>query len=447
MMTRFGAALLLVCPLSAAVLASGCGGGGGSTPAASTATVTVSPDTATLTVGGTLQLTATAKDASGNALGGKSFVWTSSSAAASVSSAGLVTASAAGSATVTASVDGKSGAAQLTLAAPVTDLPSFDPPFDGDYPVSNFLDHDIPKEFVDTNGHFTTFWGEDHPHLALMTDGHSGYDFLMPVGTPIKAVAAGTVTRVDTSNAPFFCPPLNRNVTDQMSVYVNHTLAGGVKVQSWYVHISQAQVAVGDVVTAGQQIALSGNTGCTTAPHLHFEVFKLNGSTATTIDPYGWTGTQPDPWAARSDGAVSIQLWKAGKAPKLWRQFTYDLSAVSAFAPFFATTVAFEGVDDQAHPNNEYLDLTLDPRFAASAALSGTVIHYDMAAIDYTVPAGYTLSAQKPVVRLYSGAGTNDATTLYVGQAHGIISDQVDDCVRITYPGGAHARFNLGGCP
>ena len=75
------------------------------------------------------------------------------------------------------------------------------------------------------------------------------------------------------------------------------------------------------------------------------------------------------------------------------------------------------------------------------------MIHYDKAALDYTVPAGYTLNAQKPVVRVYSGAGTDDATTLHVGQAHGIISDQVDDCIRIHYPGGAQARFNLGGCP
>ena len=422
-------------------------GGGGSTPTVATASVTVSPGSGSLTSGDTLQFTASAFDAGGGSLSGKVFAW--SATLGSVSNSGLFTAGAAGSAVVTASVDGKSGSALLTIAAKpvITNLPSFNSPFTGDYPVANFMDHDIPKEFVDTNGHFTTFWGELHPKLAGMVDGHSGYDFVIPAGTPILAVAAGTVTRVDTSNAPFFCPPLNRNVTDQMSVYVNHPLGSGLTVQSWYVHISRADVAVGQKVTAGQQIALSGNTGCSTAAHLHFQVFKIDGTTSTTIDPYGWTGTQPDPWAGQSDGAVSIQLWNAGHAPKLWRQFTYDLSAVSVFAPFFSTTVAFEGVNDAANPNNEYVDLTLDPRFGTSATLSGTVIHYDLAAFDYTVPAGYTLNAQKPVVRLYSGSGTNDATTLYAGQAHGIISDQVDDCIRIHYPGGSQSRFNLGGCP
>jgi|GEM_PF-793454 len=435
------ATLLVYCSLA-------CGGSGNSGSTGPTAaSVTVSPATGTVITGAALQLTATANDATGAALTGKVFSWSASSG--TVSSNGLVTAGAPGVASITASVDGKSGTASITYAAAqvITNLPSFDPPFDGDYPVANFLDHDIPKEFIDTNGHFVTFWGENHPKRGGMVDGHSGYDYLMPVGTPIKAVAAGTVVRIDTSNAAFFCPPLNRTVSDQMSVYINHTLGSGVSVQSWYVHISEADVTVGQAVVAGQQIARSGNTGCSTAPHLHFQTYKIDGTKLTTIDPYGWTGTQPDPWAAMSDGAVSIQLWNVGKAPKLWRQFTYDLSAVAPFAPFFSTLVSFEGVDDAANPNNEYVDLSLDARFAPTATLSGTVIHYDLAAVDYTVPAGYMLSAQTPVVRLYSGNGTNNATTLYAGQAHGIISNQVDDCIRIKYLGGAQARFNLGGCP
>jgi murein DD-endopeptidase MepM/ murein hydrolase activator NlpD len=156
-------------------------------------------------------------------------------------------------------------------------LALFDKPFAGEYPVANFLDHNIPKEFVDTNGTFVTFWGEEHPAaLTNMIDGHSGYDFLMPVGTPLLAVAPGTVVRVLTSETPFFCPPLNRNVSDQQEIFIEHTLADGSKVQSTYVHLSRIDVAQGASVARGQQVGLSGTTGCSTGPHLHFEV-RLQG--------------------------------------------------------------------------------------------------------------------------------------------------------------------------
>src|SRR6185436_5144244 len=80
------------------------------------ASVTVSPTTAGLTVGGTQQLIATAKDANGNALIGRTITWTSSnSGVATVNGSGLVGASATGSATITATSEGKSGTATVTV--------------------------------------------------------------------------------------------------------------------------------------------------------------------------------------------------------------------------------------------------------------------------------------------------------------------------------------------
>lgn len=81
--------------------------------------VVVSPDTATRTVGQTLQLAAMPKDSIGGALTGRVVTWTSSDTArASVSAAGLVTVKAAGTATITATVEGKTGSAALTLKVP-----------------------------------------------------------------------------------------------------------------------------------------------------------------------------------------------------------------------------------------------------------------------------------------------------------------------------------------
>ena len=81
------------------------------------ASVTVSPATANVFAGATTQLSATLKDAAGNVLTGRAVAWTSSNTAiATVSAAGLVTGVAAGSATITATSEGKSGTASVTVA-------------------------------------------------------------------------------------------------------------------------------------------------------------------------------------------------------------------------------------------------------------------------------------------------------------------------------------------
>src|SRR5437867_4536154 len=80
------------------------------------AAVTVSPATATVFVGATTQLTATPKDAAGNVLTGRAVTWTSSNAAfVTVSATGLVTGVAAGSVTITATSEGKSGSASVIV--------------------------------------------------------------------------------------------------------------------------------------------------------------------------------------------------------------------------------------------------------------------------------------------------------------------------------------------
>jgi trimeric autotransporter adhesin len=84
---------------------------------AAVATVTVTPSPITMTVGQTTQFTATLKDAAGSALNGRVVTWGSSNpAAAGVSTAGLVTAVASGSTTITASSEGKSGTASVTIS-------------------------------------------------------------------------------------------------------------------------------------------------------------------------------------------------------------------------------------------------------------------------------------------------------------------------------------------
>jgi uncharacterized protein YjdB len=88
------------------------------------ASVAVSPASASVPVGQTVQLTATPTDANGNPLTGRVVTWVSSApAVATVSASGRVTAKAAGSATITATSEGKSGTAAITVTlAPVASV-------------------------------------------------------------------------------------------------------------------------------------------------------------------------------------------------------------------------------------------------------------------------------------------------------------------------------------
>ncbi|HVH10526.1 MAG TPA: alkaline phosphatase family protein, partial [Gemmatimonadales bacterium] len=82
------------------------------------ASVAVTPATATITVGQTVQLTATPRDASGNPVTGRVVTWsTSDTTIALVNASGLVTGRVAGTATITATSEGKSGTATITVAA------------------------------------------------------------------------------------------------------------------------------------------------------------------------------------------------------------------------------------------------------------------------------------------------------------------------------------------
>lgn len=86
---------------------------------------------------------------------------------------------------------------------------------------------------------------------------HKGIDFGVPVGTSIKAAAAGTVTYAGWNSGGY-----------GYLVIISH----GNGVQTYYGHCSSIITHVGAQVNAGDLIAKSGNTGRSTGPHLHFEI-------------------------------------------------------------------------------------------------------------------------------------------------------------------------------
>ena len=107
-------------------------------------------------------------------------------------------------------------------------------------------------------------------------DFHQGVD-LSNSYEPVYCMADGTVT-----TAGWFG-------TGGIAVTVDH--GGGLV--TWYLHNSQVLVSVGQRVSAGQQISISGSTGFSTGPHLHFQINTgcSNGVTGTAVNPaayFGW---------------------------------------------------------------------------------------------------------------------------------------------------------------
>jgi len=198
-------------------------------------------------------------------------------------------------------------------------LPIFRKPFDGEFLLSNYFDHDVPRQFVDDNGYMLNWRGDrltiGSPGAGI--DGHGGYDWGLPENTPLLAVADGTITFAG-EGRPFYCPPLDTVTTGQY-VYIEHVTPGGDRLESEYVHLNRVDVQPGDWVRAGQVIGLSGNTGCSTGPHLHFGVRRfLDSGEKVLVDPYGWAAYDADPWTQRQHNASSLWLWREGEAPALF---------------------------------------------------------------------------------------------------------------------------------
>ncbi|MGX1313592.1 murein DD-endopeptidase MepM/ murein hydrolase activator NlpD [Streptomyces calvus] len=102
---------------------------------------------------------------------------------------------------------------------------------------------------------------------------HSGQDYAVPTGTPVVATHGGTVVKAGGNGAGD--GPAYGN-----AVVIKH----GNKTYSQYAHLSSVNVKAGQVVKTGQKIALSGNTGNSSGPHLHFEI-RTTPNYGSAVDP------------------------------------------------------------------------------------------------------------------------------------------------------------------
>ncbi len=126
----------------------------------------------------------------------------------------------------------------------------------------------------------SSFYGYRIDPIYKINKFHAGVDFSAPQGTTIYAAGAGKV--IKTSKSP-------RGYGN--TITIDH----GYGYQTFYAHIKDIQVKRGDIVKRGQEIGTVGNTGKSTAPHLHYEVRK-NGRTVNPIY-YFFNDLSPDEFA------------------------------------------------------------------------------------------------------------------------------------------------------
>jgi len=98
---------------------------------------------------------------------------------------------------------------------------------------------------------------------------HHGIDYGVSPGTPVKTPMGGIVVFAGWSAVG----------------YGNLVVIENNGYQVFLAHNSRFNVGVGDIVTAGQIVAWSGNTGNSTGPHVHFEVRQVSKKGAVSVDP------------------------------------------------------------------------------------------------------------------------------------------------------------------
>jgi len=321
------------------------------------------------------------------------------------------------------------------LAASASQVAGLSRPFEGEFGTTAVFDHSLSTE-----GH-TAFWGSEVAGRGR----HLGYDWSLPFGTPVLAAASGTVIAAGTVPS-FVCPLTGRAVSDQVEVKILHPGAG-VSLLTKYVHLSEVAVSVGDLVTSGQVVGQSGDSGCSSGPHLHFETWRVTGGDlrgGRPIDPYGWTGSSPDPWLATSPEAPSEPVWAEGQAPVIFRERVMRAAELSASVQVGIWKLRWMGEDDDAHPNNERVIIQTrpGPSVAEPVDMSGWALENE-AGERFVFPAGTSVSAGSPV-EVRSGVGQSAQGLLFWGRSAPVWDDLGDQAILYDEHGELQHRLSVG---
>ncbi|ARA94570.1 MAG: M23 family peptidase [Bacteroidetes bacterium] len=129
-----------------------------------------------------------------------------------------------------------------------------------------------------TDGPIVSSYGMRYHPILKVRKMHAGIDFLVHRGTPVVATGDGVIEETGYSS------------TYGRYVIIRHAKAG---YKTLYAHLSEVPRTIrrGRAVKRGEQIGLSGNTGRSTGPHLHYEVRDLEGRTLNPVQFFSPTMT------------------------------------------------------------------------------------------------------------------------------------------------------------
>jgi murein DD-endopeptidase MepM/ murein hydrolase activator NlpD len=180
---------------------------------------------------------------------------------------------------------------------PAPAAPFLSRPLEQTFAVTSFFDHDAPFLARDPNASVVTYWGHAETDNAFAYDGHDGWDYA--AAAPDRVIAAADGDVVYAGNADDGCAT--------RSVVIDH--GNGYRTLYW--HLARVDVETGQRVARGERLGVVGESGCALGPHLHFGVQYLGRN----VDPYGWCGAGPDPWAQNPSGTASTWLWADRPSP------------------------------------------------------------------------------------------------------------------------------------
>lgn len=178
--------------------------------------------------------------------------------------------------------------------------------------------------------------------------GHTGVDWATPTGTPVKAVADGTVLFEDwAKNLPrtswadrwYLTGGGYAGITTDAGIVVVIDHGGCLSISA---HLSETKLHKGDKVTRGQEIGKTGATGYVTGPHLHFEIIPK---------PFAWSNG----FYGRTDPITFIQARQAtAQIQKDWFDMATKEDLKTALREVFETPFRREGPESaKAWPNKE----------------------------------------------------------------------------------------------
>jgi murein DD-endopeptidase MepM/ murein hydrolase activator NlpD len=139
-----------------------------------------------------------------------------------------------------------------------------------------------PPLVLPRDSRITSPYGGAREYNGRVTSRHTGTDFAGAVGAPVVAAARGVVALV----ADFYLAG--------RAVYLDH----GAGLVTGYFHLSQADVAEGDTVAAGQRIGAVGRSGRVTGPHLHW-ILRYGSISLDPMTAVALTSASPEAPAAR----------------------------------------------------------------------------------------------------------------------------------------------------